>query len=98
MKHNGRIIEIRYQDFPLELQGAIPGFVTAKFEDRYIIVIDSTRAAIVQRHTLGHELAHIFLNHHDQHDRPIKEQEREANDHAWHYYREYKSGRLEAGP
>lgn len=97
MTHNGKTVEIRYQEFPQELRGEIPGLVTAKFSDKYIILIDSTQHPIVQRHTLGHELAHIYLNHLEQHDRPIKEQEREAGREAWHYYREFKAGRLGTG-
>lgn len=97
MTHNGKPVEILYQEFPQELRGEITGLVTAKFQDKYIILIDSTRHPITQRQTLGHELAHIFLNHLDQHDRPIKEQEQEAGRATWYYYREYKAGRLGAG-
>lgn len=95
MTHNGKPVEIRYQEFPQELQGAISGIVTAKFPQKYIILIDSTRPPLVQRHTIGHELAHLYLNHLDDHDRPVMDQEREANARAWEFYRRYRAGDLE---
>ena len=93
MKHNGKEIRIKYLVFPIEVQGAVAGF-TREFENSYLVGIDSTRAAIVQRHTLGHELAHIFLDHIDQHDRSVMEQEAEADREAWNYYRAYRDNRL----
>ena len=95
MTHNGREIQIRYQEFPQEIRGAVYGITTAKVEGLYIILIDSTRHPITQRQSLWHELAHVFLNHFEQHDRPLKEQEREANKKSWEYYRRYKAGTLE---
>ena len=94
MTHNGREIEIMYQAFPQELRGRVTGLTSAKFEGKYIILIDSTRPPLQQRFTLGHELAHICLNHFEQPDRPVREQEREANRQAWNYYRMYKAGQL----
>jgi len=96
MVHGGREIKIRYMEFPQEVRGSCPGFVTAKFDGLYLIVIDSTQAPIVQRHTLGHELAHIYLDHLDRFDQHIMDQEREANRLAWHYYRQWKSGEIGA--
>ncbi len=94
MKHNGKEIRIKFFEFPIEVQGSVRGFAKA-FDNSYTIAIDSSRAEIVQRHTLGHELAHIFLNHHEQ-DRPVMEQEAEADREAWNYYRAYRDNRLNA--
>ena len=87
MKHNGKDIIVKYLPFPESVQGYCSGLVT-ECDTRYIVAIDSTRSKQKQRHTLGHELAHIYLNHFS--DRSIAEQEREANSKAWHYYRIYK--------
>lgn len=87
-------MEVRYEEFPKELRGGILGFTTAKFNDCYIIAIDSTRHPLTQRHTLGHELAHIYLDHLEQPGRNVREQEREANRAAWYFYRQYKAGNL----
>ena len=92
MQHNGKKVEIIFMAFPEDAQ-CVPGLL---MESRacYKILIDSTRPPQTQRHTLGHELAHLYLDHLDQHDRNIWEQEREANQYAWKFYREYKAGRL----
>ena len=97
MKHNGREIIIEYLPFPKKAQGACSGII-GECQTCYIILIDSTRHPLQQRHTLGHELAHLFLNHLEEHHRPVREKEREANKLAWYYYRKYKAGDLEAGP
>ena len=90
MEHNGKPIEVRYQEFPQELRGVVKGLATAKFESKYIILIDSTQHAQTQRYTLGHELAHICLNHFES-KKPIADLEREASERAWEYYRLYSS-------
>lgn len=90
MTHNGREIVVEYIPFPKGVQGYVKGAVTERTTD-YLILIDSTRHPQAQRHTLGHELAHIFLNHFNQPGRPVKDQEREAKRDAWHYYRQYKA-------
>lgn len=95
MTYKGRNIEIRYKVFPEEVQGYCSGFVSAKFKSKYIVVIDSTRTPLHQRKALGHELAHIFLDHLYQKDRPIPEIEAEAERNAWKYYRLYKAGALD---
>ncbi len=94
MIHHGKPVEIRYIAFPEEVQGACGGFLTES-STKYIIAIDSTRAPLQQRQTLGHELAHLFLDHLEQRDRPVMIQEAEAREMAWTYYRAYKSGALE---
>ncbi len=93
MRHNGKKIRIKHVDFPIDLQGIFGGFAIVDKEE-YFIGIDSSRAGIVQRYVLGHELAHVFLNHHEQHDKPIAEQEAEARKEAWNYYRAYRDNRL----
>ena len=61
----------------------------------WLIVIDSTRCKLHQRKTLGHELAHLFLDHLDQFDRDIRDIEREAQKMSWTFYKAYISGLLE---
>lgn len=58
-------------------------------ESSYIVLINESRPGIVQRHAIGHELAHIFLDHFNS-NRPLKDIEREANRAAWKYYTVYK--------
>ena len=95
MTHNCKEVRIKYLDFPEGIK-TMPGFLTGSSDLAYwCIAINSRMHPQTQRHTLGHELAHLFLNHLDQHDRTVMEQEAEANKFAWHYYREYKAGRLE---
>jgi hypothetical protein len=96
LSHNGKSIKIKYVSFPKELQGFAGGFVSEKRDSRYLIVIDRTRIPLLQRKALGHELAHIYMNHFDQDKRPVQDIEKEANINAWKYYRLYKSGSLEA--
>lgn len=105
MMANGRPVKIVYEVFPQQIQGKIKG-VTFAGTDEYIIMIDSSRHPQAQRHTLGHELAHIYLGHFDRsgvawelmpdggsfsHDETL---EREANAHAWEYYRLFLNRKL----
>lgn len=86
-------VSIKYEPFPEQLQGSTSGFTVAR-RGKYMVVIDSTRAGIVQRRTIGHELAHIFLGHFEK-KIPTLIAEREADRRAWEYYRLYRDGQLE---
>lgn len=90
MKHNGKTIEIVFAPFP---KGKIHGAVK-ECSDRYLIVIDSACCRIAQYKALGHELAHVFLNHFDT-EKLIMEVEAEARARSWEFYHLYKSGALE---
>ncbi len=92
MKHNGKPIEIVYIPFPEGAQGYVLG-MTSNQPDKYLIMVDSTRCRILQYRALGHELAHIYLNHHTRQD-PVAELELEAESQQWNYYRAYRSGAL----
>lgn len=88
MKHNGKNIKIVYLPLPVQVGGAVE-----ESEHEYLVVINERSAAITQRHTIGHELCHVFRDHHSC-DRPIREVEEEANRLAWDYYRAYRDNRL----
>lgn len=89
MEHNGKPVKITYLPFPVEVQGSIPGFLM-ECKTCYKIGIDITQPLQRQRHALAHELAHLYLDHLNQHDRPVMEQEAEAHRQAWHFYRKWK--------
>lgn len=92
MTHKGKSIEIEYATLPERIGGITGDIDEAGY---YLVLINSTRAPLHQRKALGHELAHIFLDHFSQ-DRPIQELEREADRNAWKYYRLYKAGALDS--
>lgn len=94
MQHNGKEVKIKYVPFPLDIQGKIFGALK-ECSDYWLIVIDSTRCKLHQRKTLGHELAHLFLDHLDQFDRDIRDIEWEAQKMSWTFYKAYISGLLE---
>ena len=95
MTHNGKEVRIKFIPFPEGIE-TLPGFLTGSCKiDYWLIAINSRLHPLTQRHALGHELAHLFLDHLEQ-DKPIWEQEAEANKMAWYFYREYKAGRLES--
>lgn len=94
MTYNGKQIVIDYIPFPENIQGCVYGMI-AEGKTSYIILIDSTRSALTQRRAIGHELAHLYLNHF-QSGKPVAEKELEANKRAWDFYRQYKSGTLPA--
>lgn len=104
MQHNGKAIEIEYCSFPDRVHGFIGAFVIDD-DNGYYIGIDNRNAPIVQRFALGHELAHIFLNHNmprlsDYNGKLRKElqgMEREANRRAWEFYRLYRDELKERG-
>lgn len=104
MMGNNGPVRIIYTVFPEEMQGEIKGF-TAADKKEYIVFIDSSRHPQTQRHTLGHELAHIYLGHFDRGGNVWKSaagarylqdetMEREANANAWKYYRLFLNGNL----
>lgn len=85
---NEKEVLIDYIPFPENVQGFVYGMI-AEQKHRYIILIDSTRCGLVQRRAIGHELAHLCLNHlHN--GKPAAENEREANARTWEFYRRYK--------
>lgn len=92
MKHNGKQIDIAFIEFPVAVH-AYTGGVCSEMNDRYLILIDKGRCRLDQYRSLGHELAHIFLDHFDS-SRPLAELEHEANKQAWLFYRAYKDGLL----
>lgn len=110
MTHNGRRIRIAYKSLP-DWMAAIHG-VTIEDREEYFVLINTGRPPLIQRHALGHELAHIYLDHFDKvpawEDVPRddggqqiltarnRDIEREANRHAWEYYRAYRDGALPA--
>lgn len=94
MKHNGKDIVIRYAAFPEIAQGHVRG-ITQERSGSYLILIDNTLCRLLQYRALGHELAHIYLDHF-QGNQLFEAIEHEANAKAWDYYRAYKSGQLAA--
>lgn len=88
MRHKGKEIRIAYLALPNGVFGA-----AAEDDDYYLIVINESLAAITKRRALGHELCHVFRDHHSG-DRPIREVEEEADRLAWDYYRAYRDHRL----
>ena len=92
LRHNGKPIIIKYLAFPEELHGHMRGAVSAD-KDKYYILIDTYPSEEEQRQTLGHELAHIFLDHTD---RKMKVAAAEAEAHLWadEYRRRYEAGEL----
>ena len=88
MQHNNKTIRIVYLAFPDKIHGA-----TVETEDEFLIGINSGISSITKRYALGHELAHVYLNHHSS-GRPLQDLEREADQNAWTYYRAYRDSRL----
>ena len=89
LTHKGRKIAIAWMPFPVN---SVAGAMT-EIRNYYLVAINTTVAPIRQRHALGHELAHVFLDHLDRHI-PVMECEAEANKYAWDYYRAYRDGKL----
>ncbi len=85
MTHNGKRIIIKaLPDAIKQLQG-----ISLLQNDCYIIGIDQALPDGEYKHILGHELAHIFLNHLDNlkpGERTTAEQEREADNRAIEFY------------
>ena len=97
MMHNGKPVIVKTLPFPDSLRGTAGGFAVVN-DKEYTVAVDEGNAAIVQRFVLGHELAHVFLNHLEAHldreDVRREEQEREANKRAWEFYRAYRDHAL----
>ena len=91
MQHNGRIIKLQYMTLPSGIHGAV-----REMEHSYVILINSDSPGIVQRFAIGHELAHIFLDHFERSE-CVLELEKEANKRAWEFYRLYRDNQKERG-
>lgn len=72
---------IKYVPFPDMLHNSIKGMATRRDGKTCTIVIDSRLNAADRLHALKHELSHIFLDHHHQEARALKEIEAEAEAH-----------------
>ena len=92
LRHRGMDVYIDislFSDFSERID-KIGGFAV-KRHDCYVIAINTSRPLIVQRFVLGHELAHVFLDHLEAPRQiSVKDMEREANKAAWDYYRAYR--------
>ena len=110
MEHNGKRVRIAHGAFPGSLSD-VRG-VTFEGQTEFFVLINTSKHPLRQRHALGHELAHIYLDHFDKvpawDDVPRDDSgqrllvaqnrdiEREANRHAWAFYRAYRDGTLPA--
>lgn len=89
------IVKIKYEQFPDQIRGKIRGLSIARNDGKdFLVIIDSSRAKISQRRTLGHELAHIFRGHFNS-EISLSFAEKDADLHAWEYYRLFRDGLLE---
>ena len=67
------------------------------------VFINSSVCSLIQRQTIGHELAHVFLGHLRNHgctvmnrdDPMVKELEHEARFRSWEFYRRYRDGEFD---
>ena len=90
------MITIKLHDMPK----GIYGFTAADSRTgEYYTLVDSKMCPLQQRHTFGHELAHIFEGHfhndaifhnNDVFFLRVDTIEHEAEQKAWHYYRMYR--------
>ena len=80
------MIKVFYLDLPEKIHGACMNDLETGI---YLVAIDSKQCVLQQRFTFGHELAHVFLHHHDSTE-PVMENEVEANHKAWEFYRLYR--------
>ena len=93
LTHNGRQIEIRYHCFPEALRGHLRGACMIR-NNRYVILIDNKLPEEIQRRTLGHELAHVFLGHLDSRKMKVNVAEFEADMAEEEYMQRYAAGDL----
>ena len=70
--------KLYYRKFPDGAHGVIHGYARMK-EGYAVILIDSRLPEEQQKHTLRHELAHLWLNHFDDTDIGIAAIEAEAD-------------------
>ena len=90
---HGRTVEIYYVPFPDE-EGTVTRGLAVKDKEMYKIYINSGISRILQKHTLGHELAHVFCGHLDTENPDRAAQEKEADQKAWDYFDAYTHGKL----
>ena len=84
-------VEIVYTDLPKEIKD-LKGLCKKRTEDSYLVFINTCYNKRSQIKTLGHELAHIGLGHHEKAFSETVEQE--ADNMAKEYYDRYKSNSL----
>ena len=89
----GRTVEIYYVPIPDE-EGTVTRGLAVKDKEMYKIYINSGISRILQKHTLGHELAHVFCGHLDTENPDRAAQEKEADQKAWDYFDAYTHGKL----
>lgn len=80
------MIRLFYYDLPTHVNGL--SMVDEETGTAYIIV-DPKQCVLRQRFAFGHELAHVFLQHHSS-KRPLEEIEAEADREAWRFYRMHR--------
>lgn len=74
----GRTVEIYYVPISDE-KGTVTRGLAVKDKEMYKIYINSAISFILQKHTLGHELAHVFCGHLDAKNPDRAAQEKEAD-------------------
>ena len=70
---------INYTILYIDLPGGVKGAVTPNDDGTYLIFINSKLSDKDREHTFLHELAHIQLDHFNQHDKPVVECEKEVD-------------------
>ena len=85
---DGKEIRVVFATFP-KGEGDIHGG-TVLTPEGYLIAVNSNSPRRKQRHTLGHELAHIFLAHFDLATGTLRKIEKEADAAAYRFYLRYR--------
>lgn len=80
--------ELVFYPFPCEHIG---GCLTTNSDGSYLIVINSSLDEEQQHLSIGHELAHLFLNHLES-DLPSSTKEEQAEKYSKFYYNLWKEG------
>ena len=83
-------INCQLRPFPPEVGTSCNG-ICIEVDDGYILAVNVNACDLHRRHAFGHEMAHIVLDHLNQHQRGILEIEAEANAIAWDMYRKYRN-------
>lgn len=73
------------------LPGHIGGCLTTNSDGSYLIVINSSLDDEQQHSAIGHELAHLFLNHLESAE-PEERKEQQAEKYSKFYYNLWKEG------
>lgn len=75
---------VNYMAFPEDMRGKTLGTTieNPNNADQFVILIDNTQSPEVQKQTIKHELAHIFLNHFHQPWKTEEQREAEAEEKA----------------